>query len=65
LLLFPLILAVPRARDCGWPPWLGLLTLIPILGLVPAVALAFGPTRMGIFEGHEHASAEEDPEGPS
>lgn len=58
--LFALLLAVPRARDCGWPPWIGWLSMIPVLGFITSTALLFGATRTGLFEKDPDAS---DPEG--
>lgn len=48
--LYALFLTVPRARDCGWPPWIGWLSMLPLIGIITSVALVFGPTRMGVFE---------------
>lgn len=48
LLSLPLVLIfviIPRLRDCGWPYWVGILTMIPVLGIVPGVTLLFAPSR--------------------
>ena len=42
-----LVLAVlPRVRDCGWPWWVSLTTMIPYVGSFSAFGLFFLPTKV-------------------
>lgn len=34
-----IFLAIPRARDAGWPWWIGVLPCVPYIGSVPGMAL--------------------------
>lgn len=37
--------AVHRARDAGWPHWLGVLTAVPFINIAATVALALPPHK--------------------
>jgi uncharacterized membrane protein YhaH (DUF805 family) len=37
--------AVHRARDAGWPHWLGVLTAVPFLNIAATIALALPPHK--------------------
>ena len=37
--------AVHRARDAGWPHWLGVLVAVPFVNALATVALAFPPHK--------------------
>ncbi len=40
-----ILVVLPRVRDCGWPNWVGYLTLIPFVSAIPAVSLVFAPSK--------------------
>ena len=44
-LLFIFVI-LPRTRDCGWPAFVGILSMIPIIGLVPRTTLIFSPSKI-------------------
>ena len=57
--MITIFLALPRARDCGWPRKVAWLTLVPIIGYIPTVALIFAPTKV-LFRNVETSSNEEE-----
>ena len=36
-------ISAQRCRDCGWSGWFSLLTLVPVVGLIPVIALLVMP----------------------
>ena len=45
LVSYIVFLAIPRARDAGWSPWIGLLSVAPYIGAIPGVALLLKPNQ--------------------
>ena len=41
-----ILIVLPRVRDCDWPQWVGLITIIPYLGDITGIALLFAGSKV-------------------
>ena len=59
-----LILAIlPRVRDCDWPQWVGVLAMVPYLGILTGTALLFAPSKVFGRRDEFHNSERSDANG--
>jgi uncharacterized membrane protein YhaH (DUF805 family) len=63
LLSMPLVLVcvvLPRLRDCDWPLWVAVLTLVPYLGVLTGLGLLLVPSK-SINRKNDESSSEAQP----
>jgi uncharacterized membrane protein YhaH (DUF805 family) len=41
-----IFIVLPRVRDCDWPQWVGLFTVIPYVGNLSGIALLFARSKV-------------------
>jgi|GEM_PF-4844347 len=52
--IFLVFIVLPRLRDCGWPQWLAVVSLIPVIGHILSLTFAFAPTKVDFSDPEEN-----------